>query len=159
MGEEFSALLDQSEFLTRRLPRLAERLRRYPDGQDGTIESFLYWSKETLGGKPIVIVTHVFIVQSDAPEIPEALVASRQVYANHYRTGSLALTALAGGRGGAPGYLTYLNRSRIDVLGGLFAPVTRLIIERRLRAEAAEVVQGLRARLESAQPPGQPAPR
>jgi hypothetical protein len=154
MAEEFTHLLDQSGFLTTRLPRFAQYLRGFPEAPGQGIESFVYWSKETLGGKPMVIVTHVFIVQGDAPDVPEVLVASRQVYANHYMTGALALTAITGGRGGSQSYLTYLNRSRIDVLGGLFGGVTRLVIERRLRGEAAEVVQGLRTRLQTAPPSG-----
>jgi hypothetical protein len=84
--------------------------------------------------------------------MPEALVASRQVYASHYMTGALATTAVFGARNGAPGYLTHLNRSRIDVLGGLLGPVARLVIERRLRAEAAVVIDGLRTRLASGEP-------
>ena len=152
VGDEFGALLDQSVFLSERLPELAAHLRQYPDAGHDAAESFLYWSKETLGGKPMVIVTHSFVSRHDGVELPEALVVSRHVYANHYVTGSLAVTALTGRREGAPGYLTYLNRSRIDVLGGIFGRVTRLFIERRLRAEAAEVVDGLRRRLEQIPP-------
>jgi hypothetical protein len=157
LDDEFAQLLGQSPFLAARLPQLHEQLQAFPTSAPGGIDTFLYWSKERLGGKPVVVVTHVFMVdgsgESDGAAImPDALVASRQVYANHYMTGSLAVTAVFRPRGSEPGYLTYLNRSRLDVLGGLFAPVTRLIIERRLRAEAATVVDGLRARLESGRP-------
>jgi hypothetical protein len=151
-GDEFSALLDRFGFLTRGLPRLATHLRQYPADPEG-VESFLYWSKETLGGRPMVIVSHVFLVKPGLPGLPEAMSLSRHVYANHYITGAIAMTAVTGRRGGTGGYLVYLNRSRVDVLGGVFGPITRLFIERRLRGEAAEVVEGLRARLQSI-PPG-----
>lgn len=152
-GDEFGVLLDRSPFLAERLPQFARHLREYPGGRAEDIESFLYWSKETLGGKPMVIVSHVFVSQQQLAGVPDAIVVSRHVYANHYMTGSLAVTAVTGRREGSRGYLTYLNRSRVDVLGGFFGRITRLFIERRLRAEAAEVVEGLRTRLESL-PPG-----
>jgi hypothetical protein len=152
-GDEFGALLDRSPFLSARLPHLVQHMQQYPAGPAGDVESFLYWSKEALGGRPMVIVSHVFVSQQRIPGLPDAIVVSRHVYANHYVTGSLAVTAVTGHREGSRGYLTYLNRSRVDVLGGIFGRITRLFIERRLRAEAAEVVEGLRSRLESI-PPG-----
>jgi hypothetical protein len=151
-GDEFGVLLDRSPFLAERLPHLTQHLRQFPGGPAAGVESFLYWSKETLGGKPMVIVSHVFISEQEHPDLPEAVVVSRHVYANHYMTGSLAMTAVASGRQSTRGHLIYLNRSRVDVLGGVFGRITRLFIERRLRAEAAEVVEGLRTRLESLPP-------
>jgi hypothetical protein len=151
-GHEFDVLLDRVPFLAERLPHLTQHLRQFPGGPAAEVESFLYWSKETLGGKPMVIVSHVFVSEQQQPGLPEAVVVSRHVYANHYLTGSLAMTAVAGGGNGSRGHLMYLNRSRVDVLGGIFGRITRLFIERRLRAEAAEVVEGLRARIESDPP-------
>lgn len=145
---EFDVLLQASPYLTR-IPELVAHFEHYPNGSVAPVESFLYWSKETLGGKPIVSLTHVAIVFPKGEALPDLLVASRQFYASHYLTGSLALTALVGGTDGQPRYLAYLNRSRVDVLGGLFGGLARRIIERRLRTEATDVVQDLRRRLES----------
>jgi hypothetical protein len=98
-------------------------------------------------------VTHVSIVRSADPGVPEALVAAKQTFATHYMTGSLALTTITGGADRSPRYLMYLNRSRVDVLGGFFGGLVRRIMERRLRTEATDVVQGLRRRLEAREPP------
>jgi hypothetical protein len=149
--DEFRLLLEESPFL-RHIPQLPGHLKDFPLGAAPGIESFLYWSKETLGGKPIVSVTHVNIIRPDDPALPEALVAAKQVFASHYMTGSLAVTAIVDGV--APHrYLVYLNRSRIDVLDGFLGGFVRRIVERRLRSEAADVVRGLRRRLESGEPP------
>ena len=67
--------------------------------------------------------------------------------------GSLALTAVVGGRDGAPRYLVYLNRSRVDLLDGLFGGLVRRVAERRLRNEAGQVVDALRRRLAAGEPP------
>jgi hypothetical protein len=66
--------------------------------------------------------------------------------------GSLALTAIVG-EPGSYNYLAYLNRSDVDVVRGFFGGVVRLIVERRLKTEASDVLQGLRDRLERGDPP------
>jgi hypothetical protein len=148
----FSAILDRSPFLAKRMPLLTDYLQRVPGEPPAGAESFIYWSKEALGGRPIVSMTHVTIVRGDGVETPDALVAAKQIYGSHYMTGSLALTALVG-REGEPRYLAYLNRSRLDLFRGVFGGVVRRIVRGRLRSEAGEVVHGLRQRLESG-PPG-----
>jgi hypothetical protein len=150
---ELTALVERSAFLTQRLPDLTDQLLHYPHRVDPAVESFLYWSMETLGGKPVVTVTHVHILRRSDPGSPQAMVAAKQIFATHYMTGSLAVTAITGSADGAPRYLVYLNRSRVDVLGGLFGGIARQIVERRLRGEAQEVVRGLRQRLEAGPPP------
>jgi hypothetical protein len=152
-GAEFDSILANASFLPLRLPALTEVLVKYPAVRNPDVESFLYWSREQLGGKPIVSITHVAIARPDDAALPEAVVAARQVYAAHYMSGSLAVTTIVGGRDGTPRYLAYLNRSRVDVLDGFFGGLVRRIIERRLRNEAGQVVDGLRRRLLAGEPP------
>jgi len=149
---EFDALIENSPYLSRHVPAVVSHFERFP-ASDEDVESFLYWAKEALGGKPIVSLTHVAIATPGSGALPEVLVASRQFYATHYLTGSLALTAIVGGADGQPRYLTYLNRSRLDVLGGLFGGLARRVIQGRLRTEATDVVEDLRRRLESGMAP------
>ena len=147
----FSSIVRRSVYLTARLPRFADYLDRYPRVPVPDVESFVYWSKEQLAGKPVVSATHVSILRGRDGDLPDALVAGRQVFATHYVNGSLSLTAIM--RGPAVNYLVYLNRSDVDVLGGFFGGLVRVVAERRLKAEASEVLQGLRQRLESGEPP------
>lgn len=151
LDDEFQALMRQTPFMRARVPLLADFLVRYPQQRTPDVQSFLYWSKEILGRKPVVSITHVTMTRPDRG--PDAVVASRQVYATHYMSGSLAITAIVGGRDGAPRYLAYLNRSRVDVLDGFFGGLVRTIVERRLRDEAGQLVDALRRRLEAGEPP------
>ena len=64
---------------------------------------------------------------------------------------SLGLTAIMRGSDGR-NYLVYLNRSEVDVLGGFFGGLVRMVVGRRLKAEASDVLRGLRNRLESGEP-------
>ncbi len=149
----FRAVLDHALFLGEHLPRVAEHLRRYPPTTAADIESFLYWSKERLGNKATISVTHVNIVRSHDPGLPDAFVAGKEIYCTHYVNASLGLTALVRGAPGGPNYLVYVNRTEVDVLGGTFSGLIRWFLQRRLKAEAGGVLGGLRKRLESGDPP------
>ncbi len=151
--DAFSAVMRHSAFLGTHAPGLADYLENYPRAPNDGIESLAYWSIERLGGRPSLTATHVAIVVSDAPDRPEALVAGRQIFSTHYVLASLNITAILRGRSPAEHYLVYLNRSRVDVLDRWYGGVARLVIERRLRGEAAEVFQGLKSRLEQGDPP------
>ena len=73
---------------------------------------------------------------------PQIVIASKQIYANHYFDSSLALTAFVNIPGASPGsFLLYENRSRADGLEGMFSKIKRGIVEDR-------AVDGLKAILE-----------
>jgi hypothetical protein len=149
----FSMILEHSTFLGANAPLFAEYLARYPHAPMTGVESFLYWSKERLAGKPIAIVTHVSMLRAQGEAFPDVLVAGRQVFATRYITASLGVTALVPGERGVR-YLVYVNRSQVDVLNRWFGGLVRWFAERRVQAEAAEVLRGLRMRLERGEPPG-----
>lgn len=151
-SSECAALVKASRFLGARLPAFAAYLCGNK-AVNPPVERFVYWSKDRLAGKPIVSVTDLTIVRSGAPGIPEVVVAGREVFATHYVDGSLGVTALVPGGPDGRRYLVYVNRTSIDVLRGPFANVVRFFVERRVRAEAAGVLEGLRQRLESGPPP------
>jgi hypothetical protein len=150
---EFASLVDKFGFLRVQAPDLAEYLQLFPrlEGPD-VVDSFLYWSTETLGAKPITSVTHVAVTRGDAPGMPEVLVASKQVYATHYKNASLSVTAITGSEASGR-YLVYVHRSYVDVLHGMFGGLVRRAIERRIREDAPGALENLRRRLEARDPP------
>jgi hypothetical protein len=103
--------------------------------------------------KAVISVTYVVMMRGHKPDEPDAIVASKDIYATHYVEGSFAVTALMRGDPGRSNYLAYLNRSEVDVLRSSFRGLVRLVMQRRLKAEAASVLAGLRRRLESGEPP------
>jgi hypothetical protein len=152
-GREFTSLVDHSTFLVDHLPGFAEQLRGVPRSPHPGIESFLYWSKERVANRPITRVTHVNIIRGDEAGLPDVLVAGKEIFSSQYINASLGVTALMRGESEGPNYLVYVNRSQVDVLDGIFAGIIRWVMQRRLKAEAANVLQGLRRRLESGEPP------
>ena len=138
-------------FLDANWPEVSRGLHDYPRRLPPGAESFLYWSKDAYGGKPIVSITHVTIVRGTTDSEPDVLVVGRQVFATHYTDGAWSFTALM--RGQPSNFLVYLNQSDIDLLDTWYGGLVRRVVERRLRGEAVEVLNGLRRRLESGDPP------
>ena len=150
---EFDAIASQIGLEALCGPRVVPYFQAFPHGEAGGIESFLYWSKETLGaGKPIVAITHAAIFRHPRPELGGTIVAGRQVFATHYLTASLSLMVTLGGTEATPSYLVYLRRSRTDAFEGTFGRIVRHIVERRIRSDAPALLDALRRKIEGGEP-------
>ncbi|HEU4688559.1 MAG TPA: hypothetical protein VFS23_09375 [Vicinamibacterales bacterium] len=150
-GEEFAAILSRSPHLRTYLPELTDGLSNHPQADLPSTGSFLYWSKESYGrGKPVISVTQVHIVRPTGPSLPEVVVIGQEVFASHYRDGSLGTTFVLDG--GETRYLAYLNRSRLDRLDGMWGGLKRTVVERKLRSEVKNAITGIRQRIESGDP-------
>ncbi|MEJ2152577.1 MAG: hypothetical protein P8Y29_06450 [Gemmatimonadota bacterium] len=134
LAQEFDAILEASPYLAEHAPAFHRYLAGYPEVPLRGSEDFFYWSNEKLGLKSVISVTHVTIYTPPPHAGSDLLVASKQIYASHYFEASLGLAALVRERGeeGAA-YLVYLNRSRLDALGGSWSGLRRKIIENRLK--------------------------
>jgi hypothetical protein len=149
--QAFAAIVQRLEFLPRSLACYADYLRSYPRSPDGHVrESFLYWSKENLGMKPVISITHFSAARFGLPDVPDTVVVARQVYATHYKDAALTITALTGV--GEQKYFVYVHRSQVDAFDGVLGSVVRRMVERRVKAEAPDVLLGVRKRLESGDP-------
>jgi len=151
--EALSAIVEQSPYLAK-LPHVVAWLKAYPHA-DSAVESFFYWSKEHYGdGKPVISITHVGIVRPESDHrLPAILVAGKQIFATHYLEGGLGLTMVVRDATNSAPYLAYVNRSEIDMLRGFFGAFVRGVLEDRVERQAPLIVRGLRARLESGNPP------
>jgi hypothetical protein len=152
-ADTLASLLAHTRFLSAHAPDFARYLVGFPRAPMPGVESFVYWSKEQIAGKPIVSATHVCTLRSDAPGVPEGLAATVGIFSTHYVNASLGVMAVVREGAGGPGYLVYMNRSQVDVLGGMFGGLVRMIVQRRLRSEATGVLRDVRKRLESGDPP------
>src|SRR6266550_3201385 len=120
-----SALVAQSPYVYQDFPSLRQYLTAYPHAElDGAHEA-LFWADDSPSGlQPILSVTHqVVFAPSELPGV--TLMASKQIYANHYFEAVFDLTGIVDRtrEGGKPGiYLVVLRRFRFDDLpsGGIF---------------------------------------
>lgn len=151
VGEAFSAMTARSPWLTRGFPDLVNSLLAPPRTLPPASDAFYYWSRDRYGsGKTVVTVTYVQLLQSD--RIPQAMTVSTQLYASHYIDGALGATAVVCDEAAESCYLTYLNRTRVDLLGGLFGMFKRAVIEDRVESEGPALMRDVTRRLESRRP-------
>ena len=147
VGEAFSAMTARSPWLTRAFPDVVNSLLA-PRPVAPAGDAFYYWSRDRYGsGKTVVTVTYVQLSHSD--RAPQSMTVSTQLYASHYIDGALGVTAVVCDEAGQSCYLAYLNRTRVDLLGGLFGVFKRAVIEDRVESEGPALMRDVARRLES----------
>jgi len=110
------------------------------------IDEALVWSKIKFGLKPVISVNHISIYKRNSDVGPQVLVASKQIYANHYFNAFHALTAFVNVPGAA--YLVYENRSRADGLEGPFGKIKRGVVEKKALEGLRGIIAQSKASLE-----------
>jgi hypothetical protein len=151
LADELKSILQASPYLRQYLPELNHHLMHFPDGRVADSEHFFYWSQEKFGFKPVVSITHVTICRVMQGGAASYVIASMQIYADHYFTGSLGLAAFVDRDRRQPGsdaYLMYLNRTRVDLLQGFFSGLKRFFIRRRLLDGMDKYLRLVKQRLE-----------
>lgn len=151
VGEAFSAMTARSPFLTQTVPDVINSLVAPQRRSVPSPDAFYYWSRERFGkGKTVVTLTYVQLRRSETTS-PQAMTVSTQLYASHYIDGALSVTAVAC-EAFTSCYLAYVNRTRVDLLGGLFGPLRRVLIEGRIESDGPALMREVRRRLESGRP-------
>ena len=119
-SEAFAAQLAESHYVYQTVPSLQQYLTNYPRSPlpAGAAE-VVFWSEETMPRlRPILSVTHQ-VVYTPAELPGMTLVASKQIYADHYFEAALDLTAAIDRIPvGNSIYLVVLRRYRFDNLPG-----------------------------------------
>lgn len=145
---EFRSLLESDSAMWQHFAPLRQHLLEYPARAPGTTD-ILYWSKERVSRRNVVSVTHLAIAHLMSGAADYAI-ASRQIYGSHYFDASLGLTVLLPERtDDTPSmYVVYLNRSRVDLLDGMFGGFARRIVASRARSLVAEQLARLQRTIE-----------
>lgn len=152
LPDEFQDILAKSKYLSEYAPEFYQYLKEFPDISLQNTDAFFYWSMEKFGFKPVLNVTHVTIHQRTAGGEDQYLIASKQIFADHYYNGSLGLTILADDAKSPEKkgcLLVYINRSRIDALGGFLSGLRRAIAQPRIRNGMVENLKILKDRMEA----------
>jgi hypothetical protein len=149
----FSGLLGRTAFLTARAPYVADRLGDSREPPSATPDSFLYWSKERMGGKTVISATHVTIIRGDGVTAPPVLMIGKQIFATHYLDACLGVTALVRDPRSARSYLVYVNRSDVDLVSGFWGGLARRMIEERIETDGPALLREVASKLASGDPP------
>ncbi|HJR59863.1 MAG TPA: hypothetical protein VJ813_10705 [Vicinamibacterales bacterium] len=147
VADELRVILDHSRFLQRGWPTLHTAVGAFTGTMPDGLDHFVYWSKEKIGPRAVISLTHAII---RPPSEGVAAIATKQIFASHYSTGSLGMTMLLDkGTPEAPRTLiVYVNRSRLDIFGGILGTIKRPLVRSRARDGAERMMRQLRDRLE-----------
>ena len=150
VASELDLLLGSYGFLADFSPALHTYLRSLgPDRPPGT-EGVLYWTKEDIGVRPIIRISHQ-IVQTASRHNHPVIVTSNQVYADHYLdaaiTATLALTAVEGD--GHSFYMISVNRARTRSLTGVLRTMVRSAVQGRSRDAMRKILVASKRALEA----------
>ena len=118
-SDAFDTLLALSPYLYQDIPSLRQYLAGYPHVSMEGVADVVFWSDDRPPHlRPILSVSHV--VTYTPPEHPTmTLVATKQIYANHYLEAAFDLTAAIDRPTEHPGiYLLVLRRFRLDEAPG-----------------------------------------
>jgi hypothetical protein len=115
-SDAFAAQLAESPYVFDYVPSLLQYLRTYPRGSLPGAAEVIYWSRDALPRlRPILSVNHLVVYTP--PERPNlTLVASKQIWANHYFETAFDLSCIVERPAGS--YLLVLRRFRFDNLPG-----------------------------------------
>lgn len=144
---ELHQILAASPYIERHWPELHAVIGRFSGSLPAGLEHFIYWSTEKVASRPVVSLTHVII---QPPRDGVTVIATKQLYSSHYTTGSLGMTFLQDRNGGGTPrtLVAYINRTRVDVFGGLLGGVKRPLVRSRARAGAERMMKAVKAKLE-----------
>jgi hypothetical protein len=133
-----------------RFSALRRHFVEYPGASTTDARDLVYWSKEIVGRRTVASVTHLAILPCPSDSSAAFAVGSKQIYGTHYFDASVGLTVLVPDPSSpSPStYVAYLNRSRVDVIGGVFGGVAKKIIASKARSTVADQLGRLRSRLE-----------
>jgi hypothetical protein len=122
----------------------------YPSASTPDARDLVYWSKEIVSRKTVASVTHLAIVPCASSSPAAFAVGSKQIYGSHYFDASFGLTVLVPDPSSpSPAtYVAYMNRSRVDVIGGMFGGVAKKLIASKARSTVGDTLGRLRTRLE-----------
>jgi hypothetical protein len=151
----FDALLSRSPYMYQYAPSLQRYLENYPANRPAHARETIYWSEDNLPGlKPTLTITHeVVYAPSELPG--STLIATKQLYADHYLDGALGLTAVVDGAKVATAdetgiYLVVLRRLHFDDLpsGGIVNVRGKVV--GKLRDQMAASLRSTKSKIEQA---------
>jgi hypothetical protein len=146
---ELSLLVDRFGFVGDIAPPLLPYLREFgPRAPDGADE-LIYWSKEDFGVRPVMRLSHQTIYRSTGTQT--ILVATNQIYADHYLDAGLTLTMAIDAPdadAGSEFYMVSVSRARTRSLSGFMRSFVRSTVQGRSRDALQKILGSAKLSLE-----------
>jgi hypothetical protein len=158
VASEVSLLTGAYGFVSAYSPELAAYLRDLGPNPPAGAQQLLYWTREDFGIRPIVRISHQVILQGSAA--PATLIATNQVYADHYMDAALTVTVALDGLDGPPAnvartpgfYMISVSRARTRSLSGLLRRIARSTVQSRSRETTRKILGSTKVAIETQRP-------
>lgn len=147
---ELGILLRQFGFVASYSPEFHAYLQQLGPDPPAGAEQTLYWAREDFGVRPILRIAHQ-VVYRTSTVTPVALVATNQVYADHYLDAAFGVTLAIDAPPGSRGrgfYMIAVNRARTRSLTGFLRRFVRSIVQSRSREAMRKILSGTKIALE-----------
>jgi hypothetical protein len=150
--DEFSLLIPNFAFVATFSPAFHAYLRDFVGGSE-EFDEILYWSKEDFGVRPVLRLSHQAIGRAPGT----VLIATTQIYADHYLDAGLTVTMALDektGNGAPAFYMISVSRARTRSLAGMLRAFVRSTVQNRSRDALRKILASTKSSLELQQAPG-----
>jgi hypothetical protein len=149
---ELSLLVSKTGFVSGYSPAFYSYLQEFGSSRPPGTESTLYWSKEDFGVRPLFRISHQ-VIQPAPDTTHPVLVATAQVYADHYLDAALGVTLAldASDSRGRAFYMIAVNRARTRSLSSLLRRMVRGTVQSRSRDAMRRILTAAKTGLEGSQ--------
>jgi hypothetical protein len=145
--DELSILVREYGFLAAYAPEFHAYLQefgpRIPEGAEQT----LYWTKEDIGVRPIVRISHQVTHRAPGSNLA-AIIVTNQVYADHYLDAALSVTLALADGSGRGFYMIAVNRARTRSLTGILRRFARSTVQNRSRDGLRKILTNTKTAIE-----------
>ena len=143
VAAELSLLVGRMRFVSALSPAFHAYLQEFRPPLPAASDDVLYWTKEDFGIRPVFRIQHQVVHAGAA-----VLVATNQVYADHYLDASLGLTLAIDAPEGGGFYMIAINRARTRSLSGAMRRMIRGTVQGRSRDALRTILASTKAALE-----------
>jgi hypothetical protein len=143
----FETIFGQFSYIHTYAPEFYRYLNHFPEDTLENTESYLYWSLDEFGLRPVTEITHVTIYHS--PSLRATLLTGKQIYASHYFGARFKFCVVIGDNDGADRsgvFLIWLDHSLFDENLGR---VNRSFLSRAAQKNIQTRLRSIRSRLEA----------
>jgi hypothetical protein len=149
-SDALAALLGQSSYIQQYAPALGNYLMNFPADRPENALDVIYWSADKMPHLRPTFTLNQMVVYT--PSSGSALIARKQIYADHYFEAALELSTIYDApalNGGAGIYLVSVRRYRFDALPGGFLNIrgrARSQLQKLMKSDLERERQAVEAR-------------
>ena len=145
VASELAALSAKFGFVNRFSADVHGYLQQFGTSRPSGSQETMYWTKEDFGVRPVFRISHQII----CPTRDAVVIATSQVYADHYLDAALGLTVAIDAGAGEGFYMIAVNRARTRSLSGFLRRFVRGTVQGRSRDAMRKILTATRSALES----------